>query len=168
MIKGIVCVAKDWGIGKANGLLFNLPADMKYFRETTKHNVVVMGYSTYLSLPKRPLPSRVNVVLWDKATSIDCLEGAITFNNFESLLSFVKVLSKEYDVFICGGVSVYKLFLPYYDEVLVTKVDAEDPEATAFFPNIDEDPRFKVGTEIAFIEDNGYKLKFLVYNKIGE
>ena len=94
MIKGIVCVAKDWGIGKANGLLFNLPADMKFFRETTKHNIVVMGYSTYLSLPKRPLPGRVNVVLWDKATSSDCLEGCIAFNAFEQLLNFVKILSK--------------------------------------------------------------------------
>ena len=96
MIKGIVCVAKDWGIGKANGLLFNLPADMKFFRETTKHNVVVMGYSTYLSLPKRPLPNRVNVVLWDKAPlPVETKDDAIFFNNFEALLSFVKILSKE-------------------------------------------------------------------------
>ena len=43
MIKGIVCVsAINWGIGKNNGLLFNIPADMKFFRETTKHNIVVM------------------------------------------------------------------------------------------------------------------------------
>ena len=63
MIKGIVCVAKDWGIGKANGLLFNLPAYMKFFIATTKHNVVVIEYSTYLSLPKRLLPNIVNVVL---------------------------------------------------------------------------------------------------------
>ena len=58
MVKGIVCVDKNWGIGKANGLLFKLPADMKFFKEITKHNIVVMGYSTYLSLPKRPLPDR--------------------------------------------------------------------------------------------------------------
>ena len=166
MIKGIVCVsAADWGIGKNNGLLFNLPADMKFFRETTKHNVVVMGYSTYLSLPKRPLPNRVNVVLWDKAPlPIETKDGVIFFNNFEALLSFVKILSKEYDVFICGGASIYKLFLPYYDEVLVTKVDAEDKEATVFFPNLDEESYYisdKLGGGI----DNGLSYEFLKYKR---
>ena len=165
MIKGIVCVAKDWGIGKANGLLFSLPADMKFFRETTKHNIVVMGYSTYLSLPKRQLPGRVNVVLWDKATSSDCLEGCIAFNAFEQLLNFVKILSKEYDVFICGGASVYKLFLPYYDEVLVTKVDAEDKEATAFFLNLDINESYYISEELGSGIDNGLSYKFLKYKR---
>ena len=165
MIKGIVCVAKDWGIGKSNGLLFNLPADMKFFRETTKHNIVVMGYSTYLSLPKRPLPGRVNVVLWDKATSLDCLEGCITFNAFEQLLNFVKILSKEYDVFICGGSSVYKLFLPYYDEILVTKVDAEDKEATVFFPNLDINESYYISETLGSGIDNGLSYKFLKYKR---
>lgn len=166
MIKGIVCVsAINWGIGKNNGLLFNIPADMKFFRETTKHNIVVMGKATYDSLPKRPLPGRVNVVLWDKATSLDCLDGCITFNAFEPLLNFVKILSKEYDVFICGGASVYKLFLPYYDEVLVTKVDAEDKEATAFFPNLDEDDSYCISEELGSGVDNGLSYKFLKYRR---
>ena len=107
MIKGIVYVDNNWAIGKVNKetgvgqLLFSIPADMKFFRETTKHNVVVMGYSTYLSLPKRPLPNRINVVLWDKAPlPVETKDGVIFFNNFEALLSFVNILSKEYDVFI--------------------------------------------------------------------
>ena len=166
MIKGIVCVAKDWGIGKANGLLFNLPADMKFFKETTKHNVVVMGYSTYLSLPKRPLPNRVNIVLWDKAPlPVETKDGVIFFNNFEALLSFVKILSKEYDVFICGGASVYKLFLPYYDEILVTKVDAEDKEATAFFPNLDEEKLYYISSELGSGIDNDLSYTFLKYKR---
>lgn len=166
MIKGIVCVAKDWGIGKSNGLLFNIPADMKFFRETTKHNIVVMGYSTYLSLPKRPLPGRVNVVLWDKAPlPVETKDGVIFFNNFEALLSFVKVLSKEYDVFICGGASVYKLFLPYYDEVLVTKVDAEDKAATAFFPNLDTNESYYISEELGSCIDNGLSYKVLKYKR---
>ena len=98
MIKGIVCVAKDWGIGKANGLLFNLPSDMKYFRETTKHNIVVMGYSTYLSIGK-PLPSRVNIILWDKATSLDCIPGCITVNNFKAMLNFIQILINMLQLF---------------------------------------------------------------------
>lgn len=68
MINGIVCVDKNFAIGKNNAegkpqLLFNISADMAYFKEKTLHNIVVMGYTTYLSLPKKPLSDRVNLVL---------------------------------------------------------------------------------------------------------
>ena len=172
MIKGIVCVDKNWGIGKVNPetgkgqLLFNLPADLKYFKENTKHTVVVMGYSTYLSLPKRPLPNRVNVVLWDKAPlPVETKDSVIFFNNFDALLSFVKILSKEYDVFICGGASVYRLFLPYYNEVLVTKVDAEDKEATVFFPNLDEEKSYYIDSELGSGIENDLSYTFLKYKR---
>ena len=171
MIKGIVAVDRNWAIGKVNKetgigqLLFNIPEDLKYFKEKTNHNIVVMGYSTYLSLPKKPLPNRVNVVLWDKAQlPVETKDGAIFFNNFEALLSFVKILSKEYDVFICGGASVYRLFLPYYDEVLVTKVDAEDKEATAFFPCLDESESYYLDKELSSGISNGLHYTFLVYS----
>ena len=165
MIKSIVCVAKDWGIGKANGLLFNLPSDMKFFRETTKHNIVVMGYSTYLSLPKRPLPNRINIILWDQATNLDCLEGCITFNKFDTLLNFIKILAKEYDIYVSGGASIYKLFLPYYDEILVTYVDAIDPEATAFFPNLDKNTLYYIDRILGRGCDNGLNYEFRIYQK---
>ena len=172
MIKGIVAVDRNWAIGKVNKetgigqLLFNIPEDLKYFKEKTNHNIVVMGYSTYLSLPKKPLPNRVNVVLWDKAQlPVETKDGAIFFNNFEALLSFVKILSKEYDVFICGGASVYKLFLPYYDEVLVTKVDAKDKEATAFFPNLDKEKLYYIDSELGSGIDNGLSYTFLKYKR---
>lgn len=169
MIKGIVAVSRDWAIGKVNKetgvgqLLFNIPADLKYFKEKTNHNIVVMGKATYDSLPKRPLPGRVNVVLWDKAASLDCLDGCITFNDFDVLLKFVKILAKEYDVFVCGGASVYRLFLQYYDEVLVTKVDAEDKEATAFFPNLDKEESYYIDSELGSGIDNGLSYKFFKY-----
>ena len=138
MIKGIVCCASDYGIGKKNGLLFNIPADMQHFKEATTGNICVFGYNTYMSLPKRPLKNRINIVLWDKAPSIDCLEGVITFSDFNQLVKFVKILAVQYDVYICGGAGVYKAFLPYYDEIDITFVDAVDAEATAFFPNLRE------------------------------
>jgi len=170
MIKGIAAVSREWAIGKVNKetgigqLLFNIPADLKYFKEKTNHNIVVMGKTTYDSLPKRPLPNRINIVLWDKAPlPMETKDGVIFFNNFEALLSFVKVLAKEYDVFICGGASVYKLFLPYYDEVLVTKVDASDSEATAFFPNLDNETAYYIDRELGSGTENGFNYKFLKY-----
>lgn len=164
MIKTIVCTDLNWAIGKNNDLLFNISEDMKFFRETTKHNVVVYGYNTYLSLPKRPLPNRLNVVLWDKATSIDCLEGCLTFNNFKDLLYFVQNISKYQDVYICGGGTVYKLFLDYYDECLVTYVEFQVDDATVFFPNLDKDERFKI-IERNKRQDENYKYEFRTYTR---
>ena len=64
MIRAIVAVDKKWGIGKKNDLLFNLPLDMKFFRETTAGTTVCMGYNTLLSFPNsKPLPKRKNIVL---------------------------------------------------------------------------------------------------------
>ena len=161
MIKGIVCVAKDYGIGKANGLLFNIPADMKHFRTATTGNICVFGYNTYMSLPKRPLKNRVNIVLWDKAPlPVETKDGAIFFNNFETLLNFVKILSKEYDVYICGGAGVYAAFLDYYDVVDITFVDAIDEEATAFFPNLVKNGYIKAEAEPYYKDEstNGYSI----------
>ena len=62
-MKAIVCVDKKWGIGKNNNLLFNLPEDMKRFREETSGKVVIMGLNTFKSLPNGPLKNRVNIVL---------------------------------------------------------------------------------------------------------
>lgn len=167
MINAIVCVDKNWGIGKNSDLLFTLPKDMKFFRETTKNNIVVMGYTTYMSLPNRPLKNRVNVVLWDKATSIDCLDGCITFNDFNQLLNFVQILAPLYEVFIIGGQSIYKLFndVKAYDKVYVTKVDSTDEDATAFFPNLDSSSYLKQVEETESVEDNGYSIKFVTYTR---
>lgn len=170
MIKGIVCVAKDWGIGKQNGLLFDIPADMKHFREETMGKICVFGYNTYMSLPKRPLKNRVNIVLWDKAESMDCLEGAITFSDFNQLVKFVNILASQYDVYICGGAGVYAAFVPYYDLVDVTFVDAIDPETTAFFPDLKANGFEKVYNEPYHIIEgaggtNGYAISKQLWSK---
>lgn len=163
MISGIVCVAKDWGIGKKNGLLFNIPEDMKFFKEKTKHHIVVFGENTYLSLPKRPLKDRVNVVL--------CVDGheyddCICFHSFEALVNFVKILAKEYEVFICGGAMLYKSFINLYDRLYITYVQASDQETTAFFPNIDENDQFVLDTNnITSAISNNYNIEFRIYNR---
>ena len=65
MINAILHCDKEWGIGRKNDLMFKLPKDMKFFRDTTKGHVVVMGSNTLLSFPNgKPLKNRINVVLW--------------------------------------------------------------------------------------------------------
>ncbi|MBQ2500598.1 MAG: dihydrofolate reductase, partial [Clostridia bacterium] len=99
----IVAVAKDWGIGKDNDLLFHIPDDMKYFRKMTKGSTVVMGRKTLESFPNgEPLPNRTNVVL-TRSRDYE-KEGVIVVHNFEEL----EALNLEEPVFVIGGASVYR------------------------------------------------------------
>jgi len=164
MIKAIACVDKNFGLGKKNGLLFNLKADMKFFRETTDRNVVVFGENTFLSLPgQKALKNRVNIVLCPEGHEY---EDCVCIHTLEDLIGTVRLISAVQDVFICGGGMLYKSMLPYCDEVLLTKVDAEDKEATVFFPNIDENKDFELIYESETEEENGLKFKFCRYDKI--
>lgn len=169
MIIGICCVDNNWGLGRTNKetgkgeLLFKLRKDMEFFQEITeKAGIVVFGENTYLSLPKRPLKNRVNVVLCPESHKY---EGCLCFHSFDKLLNFVQVMAKRFDVCICGGGMMYKSMLPYCDEVIVNKVKAVDPEATVFFPNMDKEKDFVVSKVDEVQIDNGYETQFYVYER---
>lgn len=150
---------KEWGIGKKNGLMFELPLDMKFFRETTTGKVVCMGYNTLLSLPNsKPLKNRTNVVLCPNEITID---GCLCVHSVEELLSAVKDYNAN-DVFIIGGASVYKTMLPYCEKVFLTKVNAIGG-AEVFFPNLDKNENFSLINESEPIIDNGFEIKFTTY-----
>lgn len=158
-MKAIVAVDKKWGIGKRNGLLFELPADMKFFRETTSGKVVVMGSNTLKSFPGgKPLKNRINVVLYPEGEKRD---DCIVVGSMDELKSELKKYEKE-DIFVIGGAMFYKTMLPYCSEVLVTKVDA-DGEAEVFYENLDKKPEWKCVYESEETETNGYKIKFTTY-----
>ncbi len=158
MIRAIVAVDNKWGIGKKNGLLFSLPADMKFFREKTLNTTVCMGYNTLLSFPNsKPLPNRKNIVLCPEEIERDDLICV------HSLGELFKELKKcEGDIFVIGGAMFYKTMLPYCEEVLVTKVDA-DGGAEVFYENLDERKDFKCVYESETTETNGYNIKFTTY-----
>ncbi len=158
MIRAIVHADKEWGIGKNNDMMFSLPKDMKFFRETTKGNTVVMGGKTLRSLPNgAPLKNRVNIVLSRGQVRDDC----IIVRDLEALKNELKSRGNE-KIYVMGGGEIYKALLPYCDEALVTKVDAIGG-AEIFFPNLDEDGRFSLVEESEWLEDNGYRIKFTRY-----
>ena len=158
-MKAIVAVDKKWGIGKKNDLLFILPADMKYFRETTLNKVVVMGSNTLKSFPGgKPLKNRTNVVLFPGGEKRD---DCIVVESLEEVKAIIKDYNPD-DVFIIGGAMFYKTMLPYCSEVLVTKVDA-DGGAEVFYENLDELPNWTCVSESETLETNGYQVRFTVY-----
>lgn len=167
MIISILCVDNKFGIGKKNGLLFNLPLDMKFFRETTKGHVVCLGENTLLSFPnQKPLKNRLHIVLSQDVNHN--YDGVINVHTFEEFLQKIKQYSQVDDVYVIGGASIYRQTLPYVDKVLLTKVNA-DGNAELFFPNLDEDENFECIEENPPIMDGQYEIRFTTYinkNKI--
>lgn len=161
MIISILNCDKKFGIGKKNGLLFSLPLDMKFFRETTKGHVVAMGENTLLSFPgSKPLKNRTHIVLSkDESHNHD---GVINVHTFEDFLKKIKEFSLKEDVYIIGGASIYNQTIEYVDEILLTKVNA-DGGAEVFFHNVDEDENFECVEESEPVLDGEIEIKFTKY-----
>lgn len=161
-MRAILHADKNWGIGKSNGLMFKIPADMKFFKETTTGNVVVMGSNTLKSFPGgKPLKDRINIVLYpDGEDRDDCK----IVRSVDELFAEIKKYPPE-KVFVVGGQMMYKTLLQYCTEVLVTKVEAVG-EADAFFENLDKNPDFKLVYESEPVETNGYIIRFTTYNNL--
>lgn len=131
MISIIVAVSDDWGIGKDNELLWHISEDMKRFKRLTSGNAVIMGKKTWESLPKKPLPNRKNIVLTDNPD--ETIDNAITAYSIEDSLS--KCTAGE-EIFIIGGGSIYRQFMPIADRLFITHVHRKAP-ADIYFPEID-------------------------------
>jgi len=163
MIKIIAAVGKNLELGKNGGLIWQLPNDLRFFREQTKGSTVVMGRNTFNSLPKK-LPNRKHLVLTDVDDFNKPVEDVDIFYDFETLLSEVKRQAENADVFIIGGGSIYSQFVPYADELILTEVDAEDKQADVYFPQFDKAQYAKY--VIATNEDNGIEYKHVSYVKM--
>ena len=159
----IAAVDKNWAIGKDNGLLVSIPADMKFFRETTTGKVVVMGRKTLESFPNGlPLKNRVNIVLTtDYSYQV---KDAVIVHSKEELEEELQKYNSE-DIYVIGGESVYRLLLDACDTAHITKIDYAY-EADAFFPNLDENPDWEI---VADSEEQTYfdlEFYFLKYQKV--
>ena len=127
----IVAIAKNFAIGKNNQLLWHIPEDLKRVKKLTTGNVIIMGRNTYLSLPKRPLPDRINLVITDDENEI--------FEGCEMAYSFKEAIEKVSDKkenFVFGGTSVYRQFLPMTDKLYLTLINKEF-DGDTYFPEID-------------------------------
>lgn len=156
MISMIASVGKNNELGKNNGLVWRISADMKYFKNTTMGHKVIMGYNTYKSLPG-DLPGREIIVLSKKK-----VEG-----NVETVYSVDEVLNKylnsKEEIFICGGASVYNQFIQYADKIYLTEIMDTDSEADAFFPIFNKREYNKKILDTG--EDKGIKYKMCLYVK---
>ncbi|PIP69293.1 dihydrofolate reductase [Candidatus Nomurabacteria bacterium CG_4_9_14_0_2_um_filter_32_10] len=160
MISIISAIGKNNEIGKKNDLLWNLPADMKHFRETTKGHTVIMGQKTFESIG-HPLPNRRNIVITlDKSYLRHGVDVVHSVRELENLLD------KNIENIIIGGGMVYKLFIDKADKLYITHVDGEFLEADTFFPEIEKNKWEKIKSEKYLKDDlNKYDLEFVEYIK---
>lgn len=130
MIIGIVAVDKNGAIGKGGKLPWHYSADMKFFKETTIGNAVVMGRHTWLTL-KGSLKDRQNIVL-SREPNVSPQDSLIVLRDVESVIELVS--NQDTHLFVIGGAQVYKSFLPHIDRWIVTEVPLAVAGADTFMP----------------------------------
>lgn len=132
-ISMIAAIGKNNELGKKNGLIWHLPNDLKFFKDTTNGKTVVMGRNTFLSLPKK-LPNRKHIVV-NNIKDENFGDDVIICDSIENTIEEIK----NYDeVFIIGGASIYTQFLPYTNKLYLTEINAEDNSADVYFPIFDK------------------------------
>lgn len=155
----IVAVDLRWGIGRGDSLLYRLSPDLKRFRKLTLGKTVVMGHTTLLTMPgEKPLGGRNNIILSrDRKLKID---NAAVVHSAEELFTFTADMD---ELFVIGGESVYRLFLPYCSRVYVTKIYKTAPDADKFFPDLDADSNWTALPVSDVMEDNGIRFQYFEY-----
>ena len=137
----IAAVDQNWAIGNKNELLVRIPADQKFFRETTTGKVVVMGRKTLESFPNGlPLKNRTNIVLTHDHTYK--VPGAVVVHDMDELHEELKKYDSQ-DIYVIGGETIYRQLLDECDVAHITKIDYAY-DADAYFPNLDERPEWKI------------------------
>ena len=152
MVVGIVAVDRNLAIGKNGKLPWHYSADMKFFKEMTIGNAVVMGRRTWLTL-KKPLPDRQNIVLSRDQNLAN--ESLIVMSDVESVLDFAR--KQEGHLFVMGGAKVYESFLPHIQRWIVTDVPLAVEGADTFMPS-----NFLDGFDLYELRqlDEGLRVKF--------
>ncbi|MBU6154413.1 MAG: dihydrofolate reductase [Bdellovibrionales bacterium] len=144
-IIAIAAVGRNGELGIGGKLPWDLPEDMRFFRDSTRGQIVIMGRKTFDSLGK-PLPKRENAVITRDRGLV--IPGVKVFHDLESAVRFYQK-SQEFmgrDLFVIGGAEIYRLSLPFVRELWLTEIDG-DFVGDAFFPGYSEGclnlPEFK-------------------------
>jgi dihydrofolate reductase len=162
----IVAAAENGVIGKDNDLIWHLPNDMKFFKETTLEHHVIMGRKNFESIPHkyRPLPNRTNIVITRQSGYK--AEGCIVVNSVEAALEIAKE-NEDKEPFIIGGGQIYKLALEanLIDKIYLTKIN-HTFDGDTFFPELENEWKEVERIDCKADEKHAYGYSFLTFEKI--
>ncbi len=156
-IIGIAAIAKNFAIGKDGKLPWHYSADLKFFKQATTGNAVVMGFRTWKSIGK-PLPNRLNIVL-SRSENIENQPGVLLLRSTEEVLVLAKYLNC--DLFVIGGAATYKNFADRIEKWIVTEIPESVADADTFLPE-----NFLDGFQIKESEGLDESLQIKIYGKI--
>ena len=155
----IVAVYDDWGIGRDGTQPIALSADRKFFRETTRGAMVIVGRRTAEDFPGgKPLPGRVNVIL---SRSLAQMPGFTVASSPDEALALAQQAERA---MVIGGGSVYRQMLPLCDTAYITKVHCT-VDSDTYFPNLDEDPQWELSRILDSGEENGIAYEMCLYKR---
>lgn len=155
-ISVIAAVGKNFELGKNNDLIWHFKEDMRFFKQTTMGHTVVMGRKTFESLPKA-LPNRRNIVITsDENYNAD---GAEVITDINDVYRF----AENEEIFIIGGGKIYDEFISDADKIYLTEIDAEDKNASVYFPHFDKS-LYKRNV-IATYDADGIEFSHVLYSK---
>lgn len=156
-ISMIAAIGKNNELGKDNQLIWRLPNDLKFFKKTTMNKDIIMGSNTFYSLPKL-LPGRKHIVLTTKNIDNDQI---LVLHSKEELIEYLKKVKQE--VMIIGGASIYTQMLEYAEKLYLTEIDAIEPDADAYFPQINyQDWKSEI---LGNNKDNDISYKHVLYKR---
>ncbi len=143
IISLIAAVAKNGVIGGGNTLLWDIPEDMKHFRDKTRGHTVIMGRKTYESIGN-PLPNRKNIIITRDLNYIQ--PGIEIVNSFNEALRLASLEQgkgfeenqDEVEIFVIGGGEIYKQAIEKANKLYITEIH-KDFEGDTLFPTIDKE-----------------------------
>lgn len=160
----IVAVSENHVIGRNNNLIWNLPADMKFFKEKTIGHHVLMGRKNFESIPEkyRPLPNRVNIVVSRK--EIASTSDVKFVKDIESGIQLARNSGEE-ELFIIGGGEIYRQTMNMADKMYITRVH-KSFDGDTFFPEVDESV-WKISSSVfrKADESNEFDMTYVEYTK---
>ena len=164
MISAIVAVDNNWGIGYNGNLLEHIPEDLKYFKELTTDNWIVMGRKTWDSLPKKPLPNRSHLVITNEPLSHKVMDEVLFVKMGHAKL--IMNTQKGIDFFVIGGGQIYEKLLPICEKVYITKIFKNHDNIDTYFPNLDDMKEWTLSSLSEIHKYNDIEYQFQIYNRI--
>ena len=140
MITVIVARARNGAIGKANTIPWHAPEDLAAFKQETLGGAVIMGRRTWDSLPRKPLPNRLNIVV-----SASLPDGPDLCRSVEEALRHARAQGVS-RIYAIGGAAIYAEMLPLAHRLLITEVDIAVEGADTFFPEFAAQDWLEIGT----------------------
>jgi dihydrofolate reductase len=157
----IVATSLNNAIGKANAMLWHLPEDFKFFKNTTWGMPIIMGRKTFESIGK-PLLGRTNIIITSNANWK--AEGTISVTNIDEAIKAAEATNAK-EIFITGGGEIYKQTMPIANKIYRTLVHTQI-DGDTFFPAIDESIWEKVFEKnVAADEKNTFDMSFQTWQR---